>query len=164
MLGIYNIFCRRQQVPLSLILRPRFSPVHWEASSCIVFLSQLEFLRFIVKLFETYNGTQSLYFLLEPALGGDRRRLQRRRLGRTERIKKRITTDEENKKRTTLWMNQSDDNMQIRMKQIKFVCCQRNVDGCKQSLMHASLKNKNNSPRLKLIMALALWHVVVLWP
>ena len=26
--------------------------------------------RFIIKLFETYNGTQSLYFLLEPALGG----------------------------------------------------------------------------------------------
>lgn len=26
---------------------------------------------FIIKLFETYNGTQSLYFLLEPALGGE---------------------------------------------------------------------------------------------
>mmetsp|Transcript_3577 Transcript_3577/g.10461 ORF Transcript_3577/g.10461 Transcript_3577/m.10461 type:complete len:801 (-) Transcript_3577:87-2489(-) len=26
---------------------------------------------FIIKLWETYNGTQSLYFLLEPALGGE---------------------------------------------------------------------------------------------
>ncbi|CAE7778646.1 egl-4 [Symbiodinium pilosum] len=26
---------------------------------------------FIIKLYETYNGTQSLYFLLEPALGGE---------------------------------------------------------------------------------------------
>jgi serine/threonine protein kinase len=26
---------------------------------------------FIIKLFETYNGSQSLYFLLEPALGGE---------------------------------------------------------------------------------------------
>merc|ERR1712060_650719 len=26
---------------------------------------------FIIKLFETYNGSQTLYFLLEPALGGE---------------------------------------------------------------------------------------------
>merc|ERR1719378_1604181 len=26
---------------------------------------------FIIKLYETYNGTQSLYFLMEPALGGE---------------------------------------------------------------------------------------------
>ena len=37
----------------------------------IMLLSDLkEASRFIIKLFETYNGTQSLYFLLEPALGG----------------------------------------------------------------------------------------------
>merc|ERR1712083_581576 len=26
---------------------------------------------FVIKLFETYNGTQTVYFLLEPALGGE---------------------------------------------------------------------------------------------
>merc|ERR1712232_1225212 len=26
---------------------------------------------FIIRLFETYNGTQTLYFLMEPALGGE---------------------------------------------------------------------------------------------
>merc|ERR550532_794620 len=26
---------------------------------------------FIIKLYETYNGVQTLYFLLEPALGGE---------------------------------------------------------------------------------------------
>merc|ERR1712107_72151 len=26
---------------------------------------------FIIKLFETYNGSQTLYFLMEPAIGGE---------------------------------------------------------------------------------------------
>lgn len=47
-----------------------------DSKNCLCFFTSCdcqtlkEALRFIIKLFETYNGTQSLYFLLEPALGG----------------------------------------------------------------------------------------------